>query len=57
MYGKNCHDKDCLLRGNGFCSLPSKKMFMLCERPSKREIGNIRQRLEKGEVLNLLKVH
>jgi len=46
MYGNNCHDKGCLYNRNRKCCHPEKKMLMLCERPSRKEVSSIRQRIE-----------
>jgi len=45
MYGKDCHNKHCLHNSKSGCTNPKRTAFMLCEKPSRRQIDNILKRL------------
>ena len=47
MYGRNCHDNYCLYNKATKCQKPNRKMFMMCEKPSRKELDTLIKRANR----------
>jgi len=50
MFGRNCHDNYCLYNKDTKCQKPDREMFMICERPSRKQLDNLISKINKRAI-------